>query len=227
MDYPTSHFLASLPTEPAQAILSFSPDSFTLRALILSANSFYRAFLTGQNLILNAVLHNEYSESVLVDAMAAVMSSHVQPRNKKEIEEFLYQYQPELQPVPESWSLSDSLRLSRIHCSVRYFAADYAATLVMNPVTGVRDGYPMTLTLTETDRIERALYRFEIACNLFRETDVMAGTMRGDMQEQQHIFLRKFAPWENEQFGCIYDYLWRRLSIRIGQPNPYMLASKY
>ena len=218
MDYSTSHFLASLPTELAQAVLSFSPDSFTLRALVLSASSFYRTFLTAQNLILNAVLHNEHAGGVLPDAMAALMSSHVQPRNKKEIGEFLFQYQPHLQLVPESWSLSDSLKLSRIRRSVRYFAGDYAATLALNPVTGVHDEHPKTLTRTEMDRIERALYRFEVLCNLFRTTDIMAGIMRGDMDEQQHLFLRKFAPWENEQLGCIYHYLWSRLSIRMAHP---------
>ena len=214
----TSHSLALLPTELAQTILSLLPDSFTLRALVLSASPFYRAFLTAQNLILNAVLHNEFSEGVLPDTMAARMSSYVRPRNEKEIEEFLSQYQPELQPLPESWSLSDSLKLSRISRSVRYFTDDYAAALVVNPVTGIQDEQPMPLTRTEMVRIERALYRFEVFCNLFRRTDIMSSIMPGDLEEQQHLFLRKFAPWENEQLGCIYHYLWSCLSICMAHP---------
>ena len=219
MNSSTSHVLVSLPTELAQAILSFSPDSFTLRALVLSASSFYKAFLTAQNLILNVVLHNEYCEGVLPDAIAALISSHVQSRNEEEVEEFLSQYKSELQPVPASWSLSDSLKLSRIRRSVSYFAEDYAVTLTGNPVTGVHDEHPMTLTRTEMDRIERALYRFEVFCNLFRTTEIMASIERGDMEEQQTLFLRKFAPWENEQVGCIYHHLWSCLSIRMAHSN--------
>ena len=80
------------------------------------------------------------------------------------------------------------------------------AALTKRPVTLSRS----IATRQEICRIERALYRFEIYCNIFRESPkAQYSSVYG---EQKRLFFSNFAPWENEQLGCIHDFLARVVS---------------
>ncbi|KAH8582380.1 hypothetical protein B0O99DRAFT_603455 [Bisporella sp. PMI_857] len=63
-------------------------------------------------------------------------------------------------------------------------------------------------TQGETARIKRALYRFEIFCNVFRRTRPRVPVP----DEYLDHFCCRFSPWENEQMGCIQDFLFRLVS---------------
>lgn len=62
----------------------------------------------------------------------------------------------------------------------------------------------MPLSTNEVTRIERSLYRFEIYCNLFRDS---AQFTFAPGPEQREAYFSKFSPWENEQLACVQDYL--------------------
>ncbi|KAL9122316.1 MAG: hypothetical protein Q9187_001125 [Circinaria calcarea] len=215
--------LLSFPTELAQAILFHAPDFISLRALTLSSPFFYRAFLTAQKLILNKVLSNEFraSRTILPDALTTFTSARLSLQSDSQIRDdqiksFLLNLHP-ITALPEIWSLSDFWALSTTHDHVKYFANDFAITLSANPLTGASHEVPSALTPTEMDRVERALYRYELYCNLFGKNHGYGrldwpDQRRPDFRDQQRMFFGKFAPWENEQLATIYEYLVRKLS---------------
>ena len=203
-----------IPTEIAQLILSHSPDAFTLKNLVLSSPIFYRSFLTARNAILKDILHNEFRPSILPDALATFYSGHTPLGKDSKVEHVLSRYDnPGLIHI-ECWSLSDALELSKIHDDVDYFASDYASTLSRHPVTACRLSEPVSLRPHELDRIKRVLYRFELYCNCFRKDDNLDRGLESP-QERREMFLNAFSPWENEQLNTIYEYLYRKLSVRM------------
>ena len=205
--------LTSLPLEILQAILSFSCDGIVLRDIVLSSSSFYRAYSAAPQSILRNVVRNELSEGVVPDAIAVVQAFSIPPSNESLIRAFLESLHHGPPWTPEAWSLMQSVRLSRINRSVKYFADDFSSTLVANPITGILDENPAPLTRMERNRIERAFFRYELYCTLFQDQK-----SRPDSYYQRLLFLNKFAAWENEQLACVYEYLRRKLAIR---ENPF------
>ena len=63
------------------------------------------------------------------------------------------------------------------------------------------------LSTNETTRIRRALYRYELYCNMFGPQNYMLH------EHEVMVFLRLFPPWEVEEIGCIHTYLQNRLTI--------------
>ena len=213
MTHPSSLSLESFPTELVQAILSYASDAVSLRALILSGASLYRAFLAVQNLILKDVVRNEFRASILPHALAILTSAHFSLQRddqiqSDQIEDSLLHFH-HVAALPETWSLSESLALSTVRDYVKYFATDFASALSANLLMGVSDEGPIALTRHEMNRIERALYRYELYCNLFGKNNTQC---RFDFHDQRRLFFGKFAPWENGQPATIYEYLFQQLS---------------
>lgn len=101
------------------------------------------------------------------------------------------------QPAVASLSLADVLKLLRFHKKVSSLALRYAcAAIARLPVTAREK-----LDHTEKCRIERALYRFQLYCNLVGPLIPVAGT------EQREIFFNHFATFELEQLASIYEFL--------------------
>ncbi|KAJ9646962.1 hypothetical protein H2204_000654 [Knufia peltigerae] len=116
-------------------------------------------------------------------------------------------------PALLSWTLSQALQLGHLQRHVAHLSLDFASHCSENPVTEVDvklfwEGFP---TPTEIRRIQRTLYRFEIYCNLFRARKKPPAAAF-DVDEHRTVFFSKFSPWENEQLGCIHDYLFHKAS---------------
>lgn len=106
---------------------------------------------------------------------------------------------------PRPWTLNEALRLERLHVSVDWFANKFATeALAKDPLS--RSHAPVIPQ--EKARFQRALYRFEIYCNLFREVKRVQSLV---CPEQKTVFFSNFAPWEIEQIGCVHDYLIRAI----------------
>lgn len=101
--------------------------------------------------------------------------------------------------------------MRNVHSCVEFFAAEFASfALSKNPVPRDSNAAP---SCTETLRIKRNLYRFELYCNLFRkpsydrmlrdDRDCLVQPSPFGTQEQREIFLKMFSPWKSEQLGCI------------------------
>ena len=100
--------------------------------------------------------------------------------------------------------------LARNHKLVEWFTHDLCTTIFSNhPFTHQQDGTkPLPVSTEETVRIHRALYRFELYCDLFRPTT----QSRLDPDEACERLLNLWPAWEVEELGCINNYLSRRLS---------------
>ena len=61
--------------------------------------------------------------------------------------------------------------------------------------------FKSTATRLERHRIERALYRLDL------------NAQYSVHEEQKDLFFTNFSPGENEQLGCIHDFLVRAVSM--------------
>ena len=174
----------------------------------MSCPLFYRAFVEAETAITTEVLLNQIDVNVLPEAIGASASARLRPHDtdpkfREAIVDFASQYLAQRPPLPRSWTLREAFRLARLHFYVDSIAKKLAATALDEPPLNCSKSIA---TCQEMCRIERALYRFEIYCNCFRESPKTQSSVYG---EQKRLFFAHFAPWENEQLGCIHDFLAR------------------
>lgn len=72
--------------------------------------------------------------------------------------------------------------------------------------------YSQPSTRTELERIHRALWRFELCCELCRSRKSNGGfteygRLSGTCLNRQYNYLRTLTPWEAEELECVYDHL--------------------
>ena len=213
--------LTALTPELKCLIFTNLPDVTSAKSLALVSSSFYYTFLDAQSLILTQILQNEISTDLVQGACAAYKASKIPLWTKQAVEEFLDRYfERFVHDNTPKWDLSEALHMSKVHTCVEFFAAEFASlALSKNPSMRGSNAAPSS---TEMIRIKRILYRFELYCNLFRKPryDQMRRGERNcliqpspfEAEEQQKIFFDKFSPWENEQLGCIHDYLIKEIT---------------
>jgi hypothetical protein len=197
--------LEKLPLELKQDLLSALADVASLRSAALSCPSMYRAFMNAEELITSQVVENQIDADVLPEALVALMSSRPQPWTMQGVADFIHHHLHARTYLPRSWTLSEALPLGRLHSGVERFAAELIAEM-LNPSSAFAyiDAPPgWSASKTEMDRVQRALYRFEVYCNLFR------GPKKFELGDIEELFLFRFSYWENEQLACVHDYLFR------------------
>ena len=110
--------------------------------------------------------------------------------------------------------MKDALSIANLQSSVGEFARSFLSNVIADEP--VHASLPSTPTASELRRFERALYRFEIYRNLFRQP--RNRRERGIGTEfQKRVFFDRFPPWKNEQLGCIHDLLF----------GPFLLVSQF
>ncbi|KAI0973402.1 hypothetical protein F4678DRAFT_477867 [Xylaria arbuscula] len=86
-----------------------------------------------------------------------------------------------------------------------YLAKEFAISALAKSPLDQLNGLPAH---QEICRIERTLYRFEIHCNIFREYKRRFSSSPSTvLSDRKRLFFDNFAPYENEQLGCIHDFL--------------------
>ncbi|KAI0426620.1 hypothetical protein F5Y09DRAFT_318433 [Xylaria sp. FL1042] len=210
--------IEGLPPELVCMALSALPDVESLKVAVLSCPLFYDAFRNAETSITTHVLFNQIDASVLPEAMAAFESSCLRPLDKKRPNpnrdatmNFVTQNLRQRSTPPRNWLLKRALPLGRLHSCVEELAKQFAEAALPESST----------THQERCRIQRALYRFEIYCNLFRELNLEESIIYAD---QSNLFFAKFAPWENEQLGCIHDFLVRAVSPAFNEVVEHNIA---
>lgn len=204
-----------LPTEIWLMIFRAIPDIPTLKALAFISSALRKIFITNASSISFAVLSNEIPAAILPEAVAAWSSSNVKPWSKLGVRDFLEQYHADRETlVGQSWTISKAREVSQLHQRCRFFAAEFVESVFpTNPTFGtpIPAFSPSRL---ELNRIERTFHRFELYCNLFRiQFESQEEAQRFSVAEQQEIYFKHYACWETEQLACVYDYLFRRLSV--------------
>ncbi|KID83271.1 hypothetical protein MGU_09456 [Metarhizium guizhouense ARSEF 977] len=201
-----------LPVELLQMVLLELPDVSSLRAAALSCPLLYEVFLEADTTITTQVFLKQIDDSVLPEAKLAFLSSSLhhgpEPEYQHGLVDFITQNLRQRPTPPSSWSLQKALQLERLHLCVSELTQKFVhTTLTTYPTTQSK----CTATRLERCRIERAFYRFELYCNLFRMLPKIYAELPIHV-EQKQLFFACFAPWENEQLGCIHDFLVRAVS---------------
>ncbi|KAF7507194.1 hypothetical protein GJ744_010876 [Endocarpon pusillum] len=181
----------------------------SLRSTVLICSLFYQAFISAEVLITTRVLKNQVDLEVLPEAIAVVASSYLQPWPRERIQEFVHDHLDSRKSQLPSWTLAQALLLDNLHRHVQSFAAAFASEALTKQL-GVDEldaipKYPPSPD--EIHRVQRALYRFELYCNLFRDSRTLF-----NIKVPMGLFFNKFSPWENEQLGSIHDYLFHIFS---------------
>ena len=215
---PSKLSLVFLPHEIRVAIFSYLPDVSSVKALALTCSYFLHTFRSVKWIVLDSVLRAQIDPELWSLAIMVLSSSRLEPWSRKGVFRCLTQHYDE-RGLSQCTGL-EALYLSELHKHVQFFAADFASS-ILDPV------YQVEASPREIRRFERAFYRFELYCNLFRRRKG-CGEERFSAQEQRSYFFARYPPWENEQLACVHDYLFEQLSLGmysdIFQHDPRMLT---
>lgn len=214
--------LEGLPSEMRTELLLSLPDLATLSRLVHASPVFHGQYLPNRKSILSRALLTETTDDVFVDVYAAFSShsSRIGPLMVPDtcVTGFLGSYQacrsPSAvgRPTPETCTLDEICWMARFHQStVSPLATHFVSWALANfrsgpvqpsaqPLGGVE-----ALTRTENTRLTRALYRFEVFCNLFCGSQY--GSFMGMDINELFFSDLGFEPWEAEEMCCIYAFV--------------------
>ncbi|KAH6651332.1 hypothetical protein F5144DRAFT_559149 [Chaetomium tenue] len=229
---PTHPFLR-MPLHLLSLVLSQLDSTPSLASAIFSHSSFYAAFYEDRDRIIRAILRRQISPEIEPYAFAAYLAATTLGRSDpEEISEFLYQHVArvfERGASTEATSVEDLVgksgpinlsranTLSRTHTIVNYFTRGFirdTRTLASKEL-GLKLEGTAAASSDEVFRINRAIYRYLLYCNLFRQPYDKYVNRAGS--PLRFYFFRLFAPWVNEQLACVHDYFERVLSQAFDQ----------
>jgi len=233
--------MEELPPELRLQILSIL-DLDRLSALVRTSSAFYREYRLSRRLILSKCLHVTL-RSVTVDAYAVCQSSSdefASTRTRDKVTQFIYSYEDWRAPAYDSHfneylTENEAISMATFHSSVikplvRCYV-DWTLTNLSEETEGSPDHEP--LSKTEEIRLLRALYRFQLCCNLFGAGRLRASrsfrllSPRFQPVDILKLFICLFEPWEVEEIACIYafarekyDLVFEDISWDVNEQNP-------
>ena len=209
----TKRRLEALPTELLETILFCAPDARTLRDLALSCSLLYTIFKNGECSIVRSVIKNEFPPAILPEALAVWRASQfpdgpfslADDEGQElflESEIFVQMYLHRDFKTSMIFSLNEHLQLSNLIADIDFFVGDFVNSL-SHPFQyyPIVNGLVASLSRLEIQRIQRAFYRYEVYCNLFR--------MEACYNDE---FFSTLAPFENEQLATIYECLIKKIN---------------
>lgn len=220
-----------MPLHLVVMILSRLDDMQTLGSAILSHSLFYTAYKDDPKGIVRSVIQWQIPPCFLRYAAIAYEASHVDRQDKWAVvglrgwdmrTDSLKKWLVEWEQDPASTSAAVAASMSRTYRMVRHFGHRFlkdtlplASELYVSPSlafhTKAREP-----SLAEKYRIYRALFRFQIYCNLGFRTEQDLQPSPEWAQTFQYArsatMFGEFSPWVNEQLACMHDYLEQTLS---------------
>ncbi|KAM5351173.1 hypothetical protein ACJ41O_003896 [Fusarium nematophilum] len=216
-----------VPLELWQSILAYLPDVPSLASAALSCRSLYTAFKSREHGLVQSVLVNCIGVANLPEALITqrcsppLLSIHVERQNlptgdeqMRQMREYVFNFVTHLERPSlgsAEISLAEGLALGDFHVQTvspltqSFVEACSKRSGWQRPLEESLQTRP--LSRTERERIERALYRFE----MFRRLFGCFGEEIDELLNFATTFFSKFAPWESAQLGCIHDFLAREL----------------
>lgn len=204
----------SLPDEILVAVFSFLPDFTSLRNAALVSPVWLRCAASA----CRRVLLNEIGHPTLPDAITAHESSKFNPKNLARVAAFSDQYLQRRPPIPSTITLADGAALSDLHSCVKHLASKFQRLALhrlakeqrglANEIPGWPEPLksPVNPTAAEDARFQRALYRFEVYCKLFKEPEVVRFNLDA-VNFQKIYYFDHLSPWEIEQLVAVRDFL--------------------
>ncbi len=203
--------LESLPPELRCQILSSLPTLDDLKSAVYASPVLYQQYRQDRKPILDSVLRRTLGDKVVVDAYAVQKSAPMErpPYLAADlaIQVFMMEYQeyytnPSV--VSGACAVGDLIGMAAFYSStIQPLLQRVPAMLLRNLDRSLQPG---PLSKTEQARILRALYRFQLWCNLHGTSDIAAARDRAvDPVDMLKYFFEVFEPWETEEISCIHE----------------------
>lgn len=194
---PVSPSLETLPVEIQTEILAGATTLQSLRALVHASPPFHHVYSHNRLSILKKTLEHTL-DGVLVDAHAAYQSGAPDVRfSFGDYQERLLTVSTE--PTLEGLSLAEATQMASFHLSVVEPLTDRYASWALCALSSSPKAVP--LSKTEKARIQRAMYRLQIICNM-------------QLWDPARLIdaLSSFTPWEAEEILCVHAFATERYS---------------
>lgn len=219
--------LLRMPLHLLSLVLALLDSTPTLASAILSHSSLYAAFDEDRDRIIRSILRNQISPELMVYAFPTYLSTlpSFDPHDLEKTRSFLRLHiervfefrlpvQPDLWTNPGPVDIHLATTLSRRQVVIEKFTRDFVQDTL--PLRRAELGLPLDddrnlASDAEVFRIHRAMYRYQLYCNIFRHTCNVQQLGRWGTSLALYFFAQ-FSPWVNEQLACIHDYFERVLS---------------
>lgn len=236
---PPAKCIEGLPVEIKRQIMLCIPSLASLGAITRASPVFYSLFQSepknfiGNCLILSlgdAFLDASTAQAAMQDDFQRQRADAMRARREPGlIWPFLESYRKRVAELPcNAWihsiSLPEAVQMARFHSStVEPLVEHYASWALGNIGTSVT---PTALSGTETMRIQRAMYRFQIVCNVFgnRIKDDNLSSHRANSLGCLR-FLSGYEPWEIEEILCINAFFQEQYEKKLSETS-YELIPK-
>lgn len=221
--------IENLPVEIQRQIMLCLPTLGSLGAIIRASPIFYSLFQSEPKNFIGNCLINILGDTFLDACTArAAMQDDFQKERRDAMKlgheasviwPFLESYRKKVQQLPcNSWihsiSLPEALEMAMFHSStVEPLVEKYVSWALANLGTSAK---PTSLSRTERMRIQRAMYRFQIVCDVFGNK-----LEDGNVSEQRPRqlgclrFLSSYEPWEIEEILCINTFFQEQYQKRL------------
>ncbi|KJK62633.1 hypothetical protein P875_00095165 [Aspergillus parasiticus SU-1] len=206
-----------LPPEVRHHLLSML-ELETLKALLYASPVYHQQYLLARKRLLCESLETTL-RSATIDAYAVYQSGladFLHSRTKEKVNMFLQSYQDQRGLYPysipsEMCGIDELVDLAASYFSIVKPLAQYYTSWALGNLAAETDK-PRSdepLSKMEETRLIRALYRFQLCCNLFGvgcHKSSQIQRLSFDSVEIGTIFLDLFEPWEVEEICCIYTF---------------------
>ncbi|VUC31866.1 unnamed protein product [Clonostachys rosea] len=210
--------LLRLPLHTVTHILSHLSTIKDLGPAILSHSIFRDAFEENRHLVAGAIVTRQTPDGTLRFLVALLQSKKLWPQHIGAAENLLaYIVSPH--PVALrafNLPMSDYAFMSR-SCSYaeticKHMALELLRLQYRTPGTPKRS----EATPEEKFRIYRAVFRYQIMCNMFCHRMDYKRTLerlpRFQDEELKRLFFSSFSPWVNEELMCVFIYMRRKVT---------------
>lgn len=229
--------LETLPPEVRRHLLSMLGLE-ELRTLVFASPVFHQQYLLDRRYLLCKCLETTL-RSITVDACAVYQSglaSFSDTYTKEKVTQFLKSYHhrrssAQYSIFTENLAEDEVIGIVAFHSSiVKPLAQHYTSWALANLAneTDLQSHEP--LSKTEETRVVRALYRFQLCCNLFgvdRHKTSRQLWVNFQSVDILKIFICIFEPWQVEEIACIYrfaeekyDQIFRDICWDVDEKNP-------
>lgn len=198
--------LESLPPEIRRQILS-TLDLARLKAVVRASPAFHQQYLFDRNHLLCTSLETTL-DSVTVDAYA--VSQYATQRKDTRQDSLLKLYSTKISrqflPLVGKLTLEETLKIVFFYFQLVKPLIEYYARWTLDNLAeeaGEDACGEVALTSMETLRLTRAIYRFQLLCQLADPVDTAIMSSRG---ETVRAFLDLLEPWEIEEVFSFYQF---------------------
>lgn len=223
--------IESLPVEIQRQIMFCLPSLASLGAIIRASPIFYSLFQSepknfiGTCLILglgDAFLDASTAQAAMQDDFQRQRRDAMKMRRESSVVwPFLESYRKKVEELPcNAWihsiSLPEAVQMAAFHTStVEPLVEQYASWALGNIGTSATS---TALSSTERMRIQRAMYRFQILCDVFGNRLKYDNLTTNRPRNLRCLrFLSRYEPWEIEEILCINSFFQEKYEERLSE----------